>query len=118
MSRIVLAAISPFLSALLSGQPEHLGEVTLLLPQVRRSVLAILLEFLYTGTMQVSGYLFYAGVGGVQGCGSAFLFLRIRIQLFFLNADPDPATLKCGSGSSYFKMQIRIQLYKKNNGTL
>ena len=66
MSRIVLAAISPFLSALLSGQPEHLGEVTLLLPQVRRSVLAILLEFLYTGTMQVRViHLSNSGVGGV-----------------------------------------------------
>jgi hypothetical protein len=52
--RLVLAAISPFLSQLLSGQPDHLGEVTVLLPQVKRGILAILLDFIYTGTMQVS----------------------------------------------------------------
>jgi hypothetical protein len=51
--RLVLAAVSPFLSDLLSGQPDLPGEVTVLLPQVKRGVLSILLDFLYTGTMQV-----------------------------------------------------------------
>ena len=30
-------------------------------------------------------------------------FLRIRIQLFFLNADPDPASQNCSAGFNLVK---------------
>jgi hypothetical protein len=65
--------------------------VTVLLPQVKRGVLSILLDFLYTGTMQVRFFFVPASVG-----------------------DPDPDLLvRCnvyGSGSFTFLVKVFSRL--------
>ena len=55
--RIVLAAVSPFLRHVLdneAGQSSAAGQVTIVMPDVRRGVVLQLLDFLYTGIMKVS----------------------------------------------------------------
>jgi len=52
--RLVLGAVSPFMAAVLSSLPPGLPHVTVLLPDVRRELLQQLIDFIYTGVMQLS----------------------------------------------------------------
>ena len=53
LSRLVLGAVSPFMAVVLSSLPPGLPHVTVLLPDVRRELLQQLIDFIYTGVMQV-----------------------------------------------------------------
>ena len=54
--RIVLAAVSPFLCAVLEGETAGGGggQTTIIVPEVRKEIVQQLLDFLYTGVMKVT----------------------------------------------------------------
>jgi len=54
--RIVLAAVSPFLCAVLEGETAGGGggQTTIIVPEVRKEIVQQLLDFLYTGVMKLS----------------------------------------------------------------
>jgi len=52
--KIVLAAVSPFLCAVLEGETGGAGHTTLIVPEVRKEIVQQLLDFLYTGIMKLS----------------------------------------------------------------
>eukprot|EP00092_Neocalanus_flemingeri_P071742 GFUD01088202.1.p1 GENE.GFUD01088202.1~~GFUD01088202.1.p1 ORF type:complete len:454 (+),score=102.91 GFUD01088202.1:68-1429(+) len=52
--RIVLAAVSPFLCAVLEDETIGGGQTTIIVPEVRREIVQQLLDFLYTGVMKLS----------------------------------------------------------------
>ena len=51
--RIVLAAVSPFLRGVLIELPSGTQDFTIIVPDVRRAIVQQLLDFLYTGNMNV-----------------------------------------------------------------
>ena len=51
--RIVLAAVSPFLRGILTELPGGTQDFTIIVPDVRRAIVQQLLDFLYTGSMQL-----------------------------------------------------------------
>ncbi len=82
VSRIVLAACSDFLRDAFLELPQGLMEFTLVLPGVKRSLMAILVDFLYTGKMSVAR------------TNSAELQQLVRV----LKIDPDNVTILTDDG--------------------
>jgi len=52
--RLVLGAVSPYLSQVLSSLPSGLPHVSLLVPDVRKELMQQLIDFIYTGVMKLS----------------------------------------------------------------
>jgi hypothetical protein len=52
--RIVLAAVSPFIRGLLTELPTGTQDFTIIVPDIRRAIVQQLLDFLYTGSMQLA----------------------------------------------------------------